>query len=400
MAPGGLDLHHITLRASRTISTPELAATVVRGVAATATEILERFTQPPQVNEADCPTVDMAADAAIGEHFQRCLAATPQATPTGQATTGRTSAFDQLGHRTPTSQEESKWTPHPEMTPHKVERGRHPHKDQETQRAVSQKHQSQSRPRDEADPKKGRTESEGKPSKIKVGIDWMMTGIQKPVSKPDSRPPSSKSNVSKTSVKSTVAKESQKHGSGSRTRTDLSHTPNTQLGNPEKREIKDKPHRWIEARVRCLDPAGYMEEINSLRYFGRNAGCFALQIVAIADWGWKYMDVGFRYPIPAFPQFLFTPVTNSHQGRSQVPVKLTQLHSPGGDVRQRSREAWKWMVVVLKFWGDEASTADGKVYGGRECPVSALAEYVLNTINPGLDSRSKITWDDVVARTP
>ena len=39
---------------------------------------------------------------------------------------------------------------------------------------------------------------------------------------------------------------------------------NTQLGDPEKREIKDKPHRWIEARVRRLDPAGYMEEINSL----------------------------------------------------------------------------------------------------------------------------------------
>ena len=143
-----------------------------------------------------------------------------------------------------------------------------------------------------------------------------------------------------------------------------------------------------------------MEEINSLRCFGRNAGCFTLQIVAIADWGRKYMDVGFKYPIPAFPQFLFTPMTNSHQGGSQVPVKPSQLHTPGGDVRQRSREAWKWMVAVLQFWGDEASTADGIVYGGRERPISALVEYVLNTINPGLDPGSKITWDDVVTRTP
>ena len=58
------------------------------------------------------------------------------------------------------------------------------------------------------------------------------------------------------------------------------------------------------------------------------------------------------------------------------------------------------MVAVLQFWGDEASATDGKVYGGRECPVSALVEYVLNTINLGLEPRSKITWDDVVARTP
>ena len=83
VAPGGPDLCHVTLRASahpvtqRTMSTPDLAITVARGVAATATEILERFTRPPQVNEADCPPVDLAADATIRERFNRCLAATP-----------------------------------------------------------------------------------------------------------------------------------------------------------------------------------------------------------------------------------------------------------------------------------------------------------------------------------
>ena len=149
-----------------------------------------------------------------------------------------------------------------------------------------------------------------------------------------------------------------------------------------------------------LDPAGYMEEINSLCYFGRNAGCFALQIVAIADWGRKFMDVGFKYPIPTFPQFLFTPLPELHQGRAQVPVKPSKVNMPGGDVRDKSREAWKWMVAVLQFWGDEVSSADGIIYGGRDRPVSALAEYVLNTINPGLEPGSKVTWDDVVIRTP
>ena len=143
-----------------------------------------------------------------------------------------------------------------------------------------------------------------------------------------------------------------------------------------------------------------MEEINSLCYFGRNASCFALQIVAIADWGRKYMDMGFKYPIPVFPQFLFTPLPESHQGGAQVPVKPSQVNVPGGHVHLRSREAWKWMVAVLQFWGDEASSADGIVYGGRERPISTLAEYVLNTMNPGLDPGSKITWDDVVIRTP
>ena len=100
MAPGGPDLCRITLRASvppvsqEIMSTPDLAATVARGVVAAATQILERFTQPRQVNEADRPPVDLAADAAIRECLQRRLAATPRPTSTRQATSGRTSAFD------------------------------------------------------------------------------------------------------------------------------------------------------------------------------------------------------------------------------------------------------------------------------------------------------------------
>ena len=238
VAPGGPDQRHVTLRGSappatqRTMSTPDLAATVARGVAAAATEILERFTRPPQLNEADRPPVDRAADAAIREHFQRRLAA---ATP---ATTGRTSAFDRLGHRTPTQQEEDKFALHPEMTPRKIDRGRQPHKEPEAQRAVSQKRRSQSRPRDEADPKRGRTEGDGKPGKVQASLDWSTTGIQKPFSKSDSRAPSSKPGAS---LKSTVTKVSHRHASASRTRTGpegkSSCTSNPQLGDPEKREI-------------------------------------------------------------------------------------------------------------------------------------------------------------------
>ena len=83
MAPRGPDLRCVTPRAGvppvgqGTMSTPGLAASVSRGVVAAATEILERFTRPPQVNEADRPPVDLAANAAIQECLQRRLAATP-----------------------------------------------------------------------------------------------------------------------------------------------------------------------------------------------------------------------------------------------------------------------------------------------------------------------------------
>ena len=123
-----------------------------------------------------------------------------------------------------------------------------------------------------------------------------------------------------------------------------------------------------------------MEEINSMRFLGQNASTFALQIIAIADWGRRYLEVGLSSPVPAFPDFLFTPVPDSYQGGSQVPVRPSQVRTPRGDVRDKSKEAWKWLVSLLQFWGDEASSADGIVYGGRERPASALAEYMYNTI--------------------
>ena len=77
--------------------------------------------------------------------------------------------------------------------------------------------------------------------------------------------------------------------------------------------LQDKPHRWIEARVKRLDPGGYPDEVKSLRYFGRNARDFAMGIVAIADWGRRYLDKGLRYPIPTIPPYLYTPLPESHQ---------------------------------------------------------------------------------------
>ena len=168
----------------------------------------------------------------------------------------------------------------------------------------------------------------------------------------------------------------------------------------EKKVLQDKPHRWIEARVKCMDPGGYLDVVKSLRYFGRNACDFAMGIVAIADWGRRYLDKGLKYPIPTIPPYLFTPLPESHQSGAQVPVKPSQLGGPGGDVCLRCRESWKWLVTVLQFWADKATVTDGAVYGGHVHPASALAQYVMDTVNPGLESGSKVSWEDVITQTP
>ena len=123
MAPGGLDTHHVPPRAKAptalgSMSTPELATTVARRVAAATTQILERYARPP--NEAERPPVDQAADAALRERLQRCLKGSPWTTPSSQPASERVSVFNRLGHRTQDTQKEDKWAPRPEMTPRKV----------------------------------------------------------------------------------------------------------------------------------------------------------------------------------------------------------------------------------------------------------------------------------------
>ena len=402
MAPRGPDTHRVPPRAKAptapgSMSTPELAAKVARGVAAAATQILERYARPP--NEAECPPVDQAADAALQEHLQRCLKASPWTIPGCQPVSERVSVFDQLRHRMQDTQKEDELAPRPEMTPRKVECGCQPGRDQDSSsRPPSQKRRSQSYPREEASPKKGWTDSDNGPGKIQVGIDWVNTGIGKPVPKSNSKHPSFKADPSgvdepQPRMKSTVTKpkqpsETQEKDSGKKKE------------DAEKKVLQDKPHRWIEACVKCLDPGGYPDEVKSLRYFWRNACEFAMGIVAIADWGRRYLDKGLKYPIPTIPPYLFTPLPESRQSGAQVPVKPSQLGGPRGDVRHHCRESWKWLVTVLQFWTDEATVADGTMYGGRVRPASALAQYVMDTVNPGLESGSKVSWEDVITRMP
>ena len=173
------------------------------------------------------------------------------------------------------------------------------------------------------------------------------TGIGKPVPKPDSKHPSFKADPSgvdepQPRMKSTIAKPKQPSETQKK-------DPGKKKEDAEKKVLQDKPHHWIEARVKRLDPGGYPDEVKSLRYFRRNACNFAMGIVAIADWGRRYLDKGLRYPIPTIPPYLFTPLPEARQSGAQVPVKPSQLRGPGGDVRQHCRESWKWLVTVLQF---------------------------------------------------
>ena len=100
---------------TRMLSAPDLVSSITKSMTVAATEILEKFTHPPPVDDA--------ADAAIWERFQQRRAVTTQFIPAGMESSTRVSAFDRFGHRAQTPQKEEEWEPRPEMTPRKVDRG-------------------------------------------------------------------------------------------------------------------------------------------------------------------------------------------------------------------------------------------------------------------------------------
>ena len=323
------------------------------------------------------------------------------------------------------------------MMPQKAERGHQPERSQEpgrstsraaqeSGRSISQKRHSQSRPREEADSKKGRTEegtSRGR--KVQVRIDWANTGIQKPALKPDPQHPSFKPDPSgatdspplpqiKSSVAARGSHRQQSHSTRRRTTTPASQEskasktdskssglgPAKFLGDPEKREVKDKSYDWITRHMDWLDAKGYVEEIHSFRHFDRNSKSFAFEIIAIVDWGRRYRELGFNYPVPMFPNYLFSWLSESCQVVGQSPMKLDSIQQLGGDVRARCTEAWTLMVSILQFWTDEETIKDSEIFRGWIHPVSALPEYVMGTINPHLEPGYKVTWEQVVHQTP
>ena len=108
------------------------------------------------------------------------------------------------------------------------------------------------------------------------------------------------------------------------------------------------------------------------------------------------MQLGFKYPIPMFPNYLFSQLPKSCQVVRQPSLKLNSIQQLAGDVRAHCTESWTLMASVLQFWTDEESIQDSAIFGGRICPVSALTEYVLSTINPHLEEGYKVTWEEVV----
>ena len=324
------------------------------------------------------------------------------------------------------------------MTPCKIERGRqHGHGSETSEKPASrsqsgQKRRSVSRGCDEVDSKKEKKDggsvatTGGKDRRVTVGIHWHTTAIEKPARK-SSQHPSFKPDRSGTSksppepkVKSAVVAKSSSTRTNKATETSGRHsqTParspqkkiDKRQGPPgfkskdreqaEKEFVRDQAHHWVTARANRLDPKGYIEETRSLKFFRHHQVLYGLEMVAIIDWAREYLDLGMVHPLPILPPYLFSSFVASRQMANSPMTKDESVFSPTDDIRERFKRGWVLTAAVLQFWTDEQSILDGVLNGGRVCPTSALAHYVMRKLNLVVPKDLVITWDQVVERTP
>ena len=395
------------------------------------TQMFGRFHDPATASLQRPAAVSDEAEKALREWFhQRRLAqAQTQRSREATSTAGRGSVFQRLGAPV----QDERFQIRPEMTPRRVERGRQQGRgpaapDKPASRSQSgQKRRSASRGRDEVDPKKEKRDggpvgaTAGKDKRVGTGINWQTAVIEKPARKasqhpsfkPDrggatKSPPEPK--VKSAVVAKNASKASESSGRRSQTPSRSPQKKGRRQAPPgfrpkgreltEKEIVRDQAHHWVAQRADRLDPEGYVEEANSLQFFGHNKVLYGLEMVAIIDWARKYLDLGMVHPLPILPVYLFSSFVASRQTANSPLVKDESIYSPTDDIRERFKRGWVLTAAVLQFWTDEQSILDGLLNGGRVHPASALARYVMDQLNPAVPEDLIITWNLIVERTP
>ena len=122
--------------------------------------------------------------------------------------------------------------------------------------------------------------------------------------------------------------------------------------------------------------------------------------MAIIDWAWKYLDLGMRHPLPILPQYLFSSFVASHQTVNSPLKRDEDIYIPTDNLRKWFQWGWVLAAAVFQFWTDEQSILDGVINGSWIRPMSALAQYVMKSLNPVVPEDLQITWDQIVDRTP
>ena len=130
-----------------------------------------------------------------------------------------------------------------------------------------------------------------------------------------------------------------------------------------KDEVVKNAQSYIKRRAtiifRTLSPDH--EAVKCLLVFGDQAQKFAVEVLAIIEWGTQHWKLQETFPVPVIPRWLRTPEFTQATTplRGELPLMPTGSHFE--DICVHCPVMWSWMAILLQYWQDHMTSY---LYGG------------------------------------
>ena len=131
------------------------------------------------------------------------------------------------------------------------------------------------------------------------------------------------------------------------------------------------------------------EAVKCLSAFGDQAQKFAVEVLAIIEWGTQHWKLQETFPVPVIPRWLRTPEFTQTTTPLRGELPLMPMGGHIEDIRVRCPAMWSWMAILLQYWQDHLTPC---LYGGRFRRISDLAATVIRDINPWLPHQARFGW--------
>ena len=165
------------------------------------------------------------------------------------------------------------------------------------------------------------------------------------------------------------------------------------------KKIVDNPMPYLEERQHQILPEEHQPEIHSLRFFGSGVEGATIEVLALIDWAAKFVEIS-RSPVPEILGFLRRPFIKGKLVKHPIPDDPAESIHKEKCIRTKAQKAWTYLCALLQFWTDEATTESGDVmYGGRRSPANPMIARIQATLNPSFGDHFKITWASIAVST-
>ena len=131
------------------------------------------------------------------------------------------------------------------------------------------------------------------------------------------------------------------------------------------------------------------EAVKCLSAFGNQAQKFAVEVLAIVEWGTQHWKLHETFLVPVIPRWLRTPVFTQTMTPLRGELPLMPMAGHFKDISVHCPAMWSWMAVLLQYWQNHMTP---HLYGGRFHSISDLAATIIRDINLWLPHRSCFGW--------